>query len=685
MEESVLISIMATLIILAAFLSIVMRKAKMPALVGFLAAGIVIANFAELNEDAHEVVELFSNLGLIMLMFSIGMEINLANLKTQGRFAIIVALVQMPLMVLGGFITGTVLGYNMVQSIALGAIISGSSTAVVMAVLKEKDILDRAHVEILVLVMIIEDIGQVIMLSMLTPMLSGAELGTKDLILLIIQIAIFMIVCFTIGLKLVPRIIDWFHKRASDEQISLLCIGALFTLALAASKMGLSVAIGAFLMGIMVAASTAHHTVEHYVDPLKSLFMAMFFISVGMEVSLGSLADSIVLIVIFFLVFVICKSFTVYLGYWIGNGDSRKGFISALSLCAMGEFAFIIAKEALDVGAVDNGFYSAVIGAALISMITLPVLSGSSGKIYDKLTTKLPMGAFHRLSASRDRFYARLAALPGRTTDMLSKAAATVYFNIVMIIIITIIFYYYTVDIANVLCDYLGLSFTLSMVIVLAAHMVILIIPCFYFVKNARLILYVVDKSKRENRNPEDARFYETMNPLAIAGAIALTIIVIIPDEFDRTFEVLLGIGIILVISLHQYWRLKSGRKSKKAAEIEQDETETAEETARDRNQQNCPRRFAGGNGLIPISGRQRDLRTMNTMPIAMAAITAMAAAYSRIPESSWGSSMAKTLIEKLSMTNPVSSSYFEASSFQSDHLPSSKAKLSPSLMTATP
>jgi len=584
MEESMLISIMATLIILAAFLSIVMRKAKMPALVGFLAAGILMANLMEVSEDAHEVVEIFSNLGLIMLMFSIGMEINLDNLKTQGRFAIIVALVQMPLMVLGGFITGTVLGYDMVQSIALGAIISGSSTAVVMAVLKEKEVLDRAHVEVLVLVMIIEDIGQVIMLSMLTPMLSGADLSTKDLILLVIQIAIFMIVCFTIGLKLVPRIINWFHKRANDELISLLCIGALFTLALAADKMGLSVAIGAFLMGIMVAASTAHHTVEHYVDPLKSLFMAIFFISVGTEVKLGSLADSVVLIVVFFLVFVICKSLTVYLGYWIGNGDSRKGFISALSLCAMGEFAFIIAKEALDVGAVDDGFYSAVIGAAIASIVALPFLSGSSGKVYDKLTTKLPMGLFHRLSASRDRLYARLGALPGRTTDMLSRAAATVYFNVILIVIITILFYYFTVDLANVLSDYLGFDFTLSMIIVLAAHMVILLIPCYHLVKNARLILYVMSKAKAKDESgdldQEKAKFYETMNPLAIAGAIDLAIIVILPDEFDRVFEILLGVGIITVIGLHQYWRLRSGKKSKQAAEIAEDEAETAEETA---------------------------------------------------------------------------------------------------------
>ncbi len=116
-----------------------------------------------------------------------------------------------------------------------------------------------------------------------------------------------MVACFTIGLKLVPRIINWFQARATDELISLICMGGLFALSLAASKMGLSVAIGAFLMGIMVAASKAHHTVESYVDPLKSLFMAMFFISVGMEVQLGSLSDNIILIVIIFVVFALCK------------------------------------------------------------------------------------------------------------------------------------------------------------------------------------------------------------------------------------------------------------------------------------------------------------------------------------------------------------------------------------------
>lgn len=573
MEEITLITIMARLIILATVLSVVMRKLKMPTLVGFLAAGIVIANCLTITEDLEEIVKLFANLGLIMLMFSIGMEIDMSKLKTQGRFALIVALVQMPLMVVGGIVTGIIMGLGMVQCIALGAIISGSSTAVVMAVLKEREILDREHVEVLVLVMIMEDIGQVIMLSVLTPMLSGLEVGTNELLVLIIKIAIFMVACFTIGLKLVPKIINWFQKRTTDELLSLLCIGGLFALSLAASNMGLSVAIGAFLMGIMVAASKAHHTVEGYVDPLKSLFMAMFFISVGMEVSLNSLIDNIVLVIVIFAVFALFKTCTVYLGYWVGNGDSRKGFISAVSLCAMGEFAFIIAKQALDAEAIDNGLYSAVIGAALVSMIILPVMSNSSGRAYDVITARLPMKRMHMLSERRDRFYASLGTLPGRTRNAMSKAAATAYANVMMIIIISVLFYLYTTKAGESISEYFGIDYVLVMFLLLVAHILILLPPCYYLMKNLRVVMYIVDLSKHDPRDTdqEHIKFYQVMNPLVLAGALDIAIVVIIPDAYYRLSEVIYGALIIGIIVIYQYWRFHRGKFSR-PVEVKEEE-----------------------------------------------------------------------------------------------------------------
>ena len=153
MEETVLLTVMATYTLLAALCSILFNRLKLPALIGYLVAGIIVTNVFDVTEDWHSVVEILSDIGLVMLMFSIGMEIDISKVLTQGKFAIKIALVQLPLLVLGGMVLGPALGFGFVQSIALGAILSGSSTAVVLAVLKTKDILTSEQVELPLILM----------------------------------------------------------------------------------------------------------------------------------------------------------------------------------------------------------------------------------------------------------------------------------------------------------------------------------------------------------------------------------------------------------------------------------------------------------------------------------------------------------------------------------------------------
>ena len=564
MDEVVLIASMATLVLLAAFLSIVMSRLKFPPLIGFLAAGIIIANYLNLGEGAEDVVEVFSELGLIMLMFSIGMEIDLRKLKKQGRFAIVVALVQLPLMVIGGVLAGTFLGFDTLQSICLGCIISGSSTAVVMAVLKSQGTLDKENIETLVLITIMEDIGQVIMLSMLTPMLVGSEMSADDLALLIIQIAIFMIACFTAGLLIVPRVIDWMYKRSNDELISLLCLGGLFTLCYAGTKMGLSVAIGAFLMGIIVGTSRPKDAVEHFVEPLKSLFMAMFFISVGMEVTLSSLADNIGLIFIIFAVFAVCKSATVYLGYWIGNGDNRIGFISAISLCAMGEFAFIIAKQALDNGVVDINFYSSVIGAALVSMITLPIFTRYADRTFTGLEKYTPApikGIGHKLTAIRDSVYSSLENVATGTKEAFSKGLANIYFDAFLIIIIEVLFFFSYDLLTEWLVTHFGGQEVWWRTGIVAVNFLILLIPCKGLISNLRLVLYIMDVGKRKaaesmNLSENESKFYEFINPMILAGALDILIIIVVPNNLGTIYHVVVAILVLIILVMYHLWKM---------------------------------------------------------------------------------------------------------------------------------
>jgi len=579
MDEVLLISSMAMLVVLAAFFSIVMSRLKFPPLVGFLVAGILIANFLKMEEDAMDVVETFSKLGLIMLMFSIGMEIDVRKLRNQGKFALIVALVQLPLMVAGGVLAGLLLGYNMLQSICLGAIISGSSTAVVLAVLKAQGSLDKEHIETLILVVIMEDIGQVIMLSMLTPMLSGSEMSGDALIMLILQIAVFMIACFTLGLFLVPRIIDWFYKRSNDELISLLCIGSAFALAWAATKMGLDIAIGAFLMGVIVGTSRPRKAVEHFVDPLKSLFMAMFFISVGMEVSLNDLAGNVGLILIIFAVFAVCKFAFVYLGYWVGNGDSRVGFIASISLCAMGEFAFIIAKQALDAGVYTQSLYSSVIGAAMVSMIVLPIIGKYSERSYDKITTHMPKpigSIIDALNRIRDGIYSALSEISSMAKKSFTRGLASIYFLIFLVIIIEAIFYLIYDPMSWWMSNNLGLSERICRALMVGLNFVILFYPLKRIMDSVRLILHILSMGKKkqnQNMDSEDIELAETLNPMILAGIVDILIIILTPNKLDTVDHLIVGTILIALMVLYQVWKTKTGRKGSSLPSFDEDET----------------------------------------------------------------------------------------------------------------
>ena len=569
MEETVLIYSMALLITIAAACSIILSRVHMPALIGFLITGIVFANYFELSVEFEEVIEVFSNLGLIMLMFAIGMEIDVRKIKEKGLFAMIVACVQLPLMLFGGMLGGMLMGFNLVQCIALGALISGSSTAVVTAVLKAQGTLDREHIEMLVLITIMEDIGQVVILSIITPVLQGGQMNGQDLMMLILNIAFFMSMCFVVGLRVVPRIIDWLSDRISDELTAILCVGLAFGLAYTANKLGLSVAIGAFLMGVMIASTVKREMIERFVDPLKSLFMAMFFISVGMEVTISGITDNLVQIFLIFLLFVILKSSTVFLGYWIGNEAPRNGFVSGVALCAMGEFAFIIAKAAFDADVFSADFYSSVIGAALLSMIFLPVVTRYTGRFWDFMERKSPMGLRNRcasINKKRSDIYASLNSLPSKGRAMFRTGIGYAYLSVVVIIIVEIVFYYAYEPASWWLEVHYGFYDRAWFLLLMSLNFWLLFMPCRTLVNQLRLVAYTYTVGKESSKPPRDRetsehiRFYEAMNPLLVALGLDILVIIVSPVHSDSLFTVINFVVAVVIVTAVRYYRLRKGK-----------------------------------------------------------------------------------------------------------------------------
>ena len=560
MDEIMLLTCMGMFTLLAGVCSIVFNRIRLPPLIGYLMAGILIANFWNVGEDGHMVVDILSDIGLVMLMFCIGLEVNLKKIRRQGIFAMKVAAIQLPLMVIGGIVGGGLLGFNMIQCIALGCIISGSSTAVVMAVLKSNGKLDKEHIDLLVLITIMEDIGQVIMLSILTPILAGSSMGTQELVVMIVSIVAFMVASLFIGLRLIPRLVNWISDNVALEVLVIFSVGLAFGMAFLSVQVGLSMAIGAFLMGMMMSACKKGKEINHQIEPMKNMFMAMFFISVGMEIHIDVILDNIPLILIIYLIFAVLKWSTVSLGFWVCDADSKVGFMSAISLIAMGEFAFIIAKEAYDYGVFTDSMYTSVIGAALVSMIVLPFLTGSANRIWAAGTNHMPapikrFGAV--LSSTRDDIFEGVNNSSRMTKKAYSKGITHAYFNLVIIAVIEVAFYWLFDTAAEWLWDVFGGDLIWWEISLLALNLFILIPPTTRFIVNAKavsgLILHSCCQISKVRGRDRSSSFFNSLyklNTIVVTLAIDFLIILIVPNPLGLIERLICLVVAVLLTAL---------------------------------------------------------------------------------------------------------------------------------------
>ena len=575
-----LIASIAAFTLLAAVCSTIFNRIRLPPLIGYIVAGIVITSVWDVSEYSMEIVDVLSDIGLVMLMFCIGLEINLNKIRKQGLFAIQIVLVQLPIMMVGGILGGSLLGFDMVQCICLGAILSGSSTAVVLAVLKNQRELDEDHKESLILILIMEDIGQVIILSIITPIMATHDpsIDINSLIVMIVSILAFMLFSIFVGLRVVPRAINWVSDNVSDEILTLLSVGLAFGMALLSIQIGLSMAIGAFLMGMMIAASRKSKEINHRVEPMRDLFMAMFFISIGMQITVSSLIENIGTVIVLYLIFLVLIVLAVFVAFWVLNDTARNGFLSAVSLATMGEFAFIIVEEAQGYGAVDPSFYTSVVGAALMSMVMLPFISRYAARIWDSATTKLPspvMNACGRITSVRNDAYSKAQVTSRRSRKTMIRGMTHVYINILTVIAIQILFYFAIPAVVDWLCTNFGGTEPIWSYAMLAVNFVVLSIPVHHIVNNVRFLDSMVVSgariaSKRSREGNEPIRVFQgvlMMNSYILTFIIVALVILVSPNSVPLWQQLtVLGLAIAYVVAMY-FRRMRGGGPDPEEAE----------------------------------------------------------------------------------------------------------------------
>jgi CPA2 family monovalent cation:H+ antiporter-2 len=570
MDEVAFLTIMALMLVLASVASILFSKLRMPAIIGYLAAGIFIANFWGVPEgESNIVIELLSNIGLVLLMFAIGMELNIKKLKQSGAFTIMVAAVQLPLMVLCGYIAGFLLGWNMVESIFLGAVISGSSTAVVTTVLRTNKKISKDTADTVILVTIMEDIGQVIILTMASPLLVGQSPTASGMMGLVLGIVIFMVASIVLGLLVLPRFLNWVSSRFNREIVLITALGLCFGLALLSTYVGLSMAIGAFIMGLIASQCKDAHVIERDIEPMKNTFMAIFFIDVGLKIHLADVGSSLMLAIFIFIVFVMSKTITVVFAYFIGNKDFKTSLVSAMSLLAMGEFAFIISKTALDAGAVNNEFYTAVVLAALMSMILMPLFATHSTNAYDFLKKRTPravVSGIDKLESKRSDFYSRIV-FSTKSAKRVRNRFVVVYVCVLIMAVVEIMFFVYGPLLSDLIMSSLGTNNRISNIIVLSLNLAALIPPTGGVVLSLKVIdRMLIEGGKRKRgyyiEDDSDARsaysrFIEISNILLVM-ALDFVIMLIVPNPLpllDHLVIMITGLSVILFVYLYKYAR----------------------------------------------------------------------------------------------------------------------------------
>jgi CPA2 family monovalent cation:H+ antiporter-2 len=287
-----------------------------------------------------------------------------------------------------------------------------------------------------------------------------------------------------------------------------------------------------------------------------------------MEVHLGTMAENIVTMAVFYLLFLFLKSSTVFLGYWIGRESGRNGFISAISLTAMGEFAFIISKEALDFGAVDESFYTSVIGAALISMIVMPIANRYSGRLWDGAETRCPKPVLDlsaKITGYRNKMYYNFSSASKSSRRLYKRGMASGYIDLLAIFLIELAFYIGAPILSPILFDIFGGSIWLWDFVLLVINFIVLIPPISYLVSNIKSLEKLIIRASRNSAKKsgggdlvKTGDIYEkmlNMNNLIAILTIDLAIIAVVPNPLGLAEHIML-LAIAVAVAIAVYLRM---------------------------------------------------------------------------------------------------------------------------------
>ena len=405
MHEATFLKDLAIVMSVAALATLIFRQLKQPVVLGYILAGLIIGPntppFA-LIEDEHAIKTL-AELGIIFLMFALGLEFSLPKLKKVGATAFIAASFEIVLMILGGYGLGRAFGWSEMDSIFLGAILSISSTTIIIKALEALGKTREPFGSLIFGILIVEDILAIVMIALLSGFATTGQFEAGAVGMTILSLGSFLGILLVLGLILVPRLLNYVASFKSDEMLLITVVGLCFGISLVAVMLGYSVALGAFLIGAIVAEARQIYRIETLMHPVRDLFSAVFFVSIGLLIDPVLLARYAFPILAITVVVVLGKVFSCALGSFLAGNDMRTSLRVGMGLAQIGEFSFIIASLGLTLKVTSEFLYPIAVAVSSLTTLLTPYLIKSSDGLVEWFDRVAPKPLLQAIDAYSDR------------------------------------------------------------------------------------------------------------------------------------------------------------------------------------------------------------------------------------------------------------------------------------------
>lgn len=387
-----MISDLALILGTAGLVTLIFKKLNQPIVLGYLVAGFLVGPKTSIFPTvvSGESINLWAEIGVIFLLFALGLEFSFKRLFRVGGTASFTAILEISLMIVFGYVTGRLLGWSTMDSLFLGGILSISSTSIIIRTVEELGFKNLKFVGMVFGVLVIEDLVAVLLMVLLTTVALTRNFAGGEMLSAIVKLSFFLSIWFVAGIFMLPSLLKRTQKLLTEETVLVVAVGLCLLMVVFATTVGFSSALGAFIMGSILAETIEGERIHHLVAPIKNLFSAVFFISVGMLIDPHIIALHWREVLILSAVVIVGKTFSVTLGSVLSGQTLKSSVQSGMALAQIGEFSFIIATLGLNLKVISEKMYPMAVAVSVVTAFATPYMLRSSEKVYALIEKILP-------------------------------------------------------------------------------------------------------------------------------------------------------------------------------------------------------------------------------------------------------------------------------------------------------